>query len=34
MWGANKWMNIMIKKYWWFSVIFIIIYISIKVIKR
>ncbi len=31
MWGANKWTNYMFKKHWWFIVVFIIIYISIKV---
>ena len=31
MWGANKWTNYMLKKYWWFIVIFIIIYTAAKV---
>jgi len=27
MWGANKWTDFMIKKYWWFIVFFSIILI-------
>ena len=33
MWGANKWTNYMFKKYWYFIVVFIIIYIGAKVFK-
>jgi len=31
MWGANKWTDSMIKKYWWYIVLFIIIYLFVKI---
>ena len=33
VWGANKWADLMIKKYWWYIVVVIITFIIAKILN-